>query len=182
MKNIILIAGMVTLLNAAAHADTLYRWVDSEGRVHYGERPEQDAVEITKKKFTAPTVTDDDLLPYESRLARQNFPVTLYVGNGCGEACAQAIAFLNKRGIPFAERFLLSQKEVEDFKAMSGKRGIPTLAVGKTFLEGFEAVQWGSELDIAGYPKTAPIGARPYTPPSRPDPAASSVAPAVPAE
>ena len=33
------------------------------------------------------------------------------------------------------------------------------LTVGKTLLSGFEAGQWNSELDIAGYPKTAPYGA-----------------------
>lgn len=182
MKNIILIVGMSILLNAGAHADTLYRWVDSEGKVHYGERPEQGAVEITKKKFTPPTVTDDDLLPYESRLARQNFPVTLYVGNGCGDPCVQAAEFLHKRGIPYTEKALVWKEDVEAFKKLTGSNSVPALTIGKIVLNGFEAGQWGSELDIAGYPKTAPIGVRPYTPPSRPDPAASSVAPAVPAE
>jgi hypothetical protein len=31
-------------------------------------------------------------------------------------------------------------------------------------LIGFEAGQWNSELDIAGYPKTAPYGSRPVPP------------------
>lgn len=182
MKKILLMACMLVLVNTEAQADTLYRWVDNEGKVHYGDRPEADAARIEQKKFAIPTVSDDDLLPYEARRARQNFPVTLYVSESCGDLCTQARDFLNKRGIPFTEKSLALQAEVEEFKKLSGGDGVPALAVGKKYLNGFEAGLWGSELDIAGYPKTAPYRARQLAPQAKPAQAAPSVAPAAPAE
>lgn len=178
MKNIILIAGMVALLNAGVQAESLFRWVDSEGKVHYGERPEQGATKVEQKKFQAPTLTADDLLPFDARQARQNFPVTLYVAERCGDPCVQAAEFLNKRGIPYTEKALVWKEDVEVFQKLTGGNRVPALTIGKTVLSGFEAGQWDSELDIAGYPKTAPLGVRMLPTPAKGQQAESSVAPA----
>lgn len=173
----LLFAGCFAL---AAHAQTLYRWVDSEGHVHYGDHPEPQASKVEKKKFSAqPDVSDDERLPYASRIARQNFPVTLYVADKCGDICVQARALLNKRGIPFTEKMLSTQADSDALMKASGGNAIPTLAVGRSYIQGFEAGQWNSELDIAGYPKTAPYGVRPV-PPSQP--ASAPVAASAPAE
>lgn len=164
------------LLLGSAQAAGLYRWTDGEGNVHYGDYPAGDAKQVQEKKFAPETSTDDDSLPYASRVAKQNFPVTLYVTENCGEACAQGRALLNKRGIPFAEKNISTQADADALKQAAGSAPIPTLAVGRTFLKGFEAGQWNNELDIAGYPKTAPYGFKPI-PPSKPAmPASAPVA------
>src|SRR5512135_676815 len=72
--------GLLVTLHSA-HADELYRWVDKDGKVHYGDTPVEDA---EKLKFSTPDTTaasgiDDANLPYAARQARKNFPVTLYV-------------------------------------------------------------------------------------------------------
>lgn len=180
MRKFMMFAGLMSLLTLGAHADSLFRWIDSEGKVHYGDRPATDAVKVEEKKFTEHDVSDDDTLPYSARQARQNFPVTLYVAENCGDACVQARDFLNKRGIPFTEKFLATKEDNDAFVRAAGSYAIPTLAVGRNFLKGFEAGQWGSELDIAGYPKTAPYGARPVAPSTKPVPAASSGVPETP--
>ena len=157
------------------HAGELYRWVDKSGKVHYGDAPATEAVGVERKKLS-PDTPDGEDLPYETRRAQQNFPVVLYTASNCGEPCQQARDFLSKRGIPFAEKTLRTKEEIDDFKQKSDIDHSPTLAVGKTYLEGFQSAQWGSELDIAGYPQTAPYRA-PRTLPA----AASQVAPANPA-
>jgi hypothetical protein len=88
-----------------------------------------------------------------------------------------ARSLLTKRGIPFSEKLLKYKEDMEAFKKLSGFYDIPTLSVGKTFLRGFLAEQWSSELDIAGYPKTSS-----YRAPARPanPEAASQVVPANP--
>lgn len=43
-----LIAGFVAVTSATALAQTLYRWTDSSGKTHYGDRPPKDAVGLTK--------------------------------------------------------------------------------------------------------------------------------------
>ena len=160
MKNIFMSVCLLALLTSNTQAESLYRWVDKDGKVHYGDRPAEDAKGAEQKKFSAPAAAGDDDLPYSVRKARQDFPVTLYVATACGDPCNQARAFLNKRGIPFAEKNLASNEDIAAFKTKTGGNSIPALTVGNSLLSGFEAEQWNGELDIAGYPKTAPYGLR----------------------
>jgi len=169
------------VMPSGAQAGELYRWLDAKGKVHYGDLPPADATQVTTiKSPAAAATTPDENLPYETRRAQQNFPVTLYAADNCAEACNQARELLKKRGIPFSEKRLQTQEDIDAFKALSGSDSTPTLAVGKTFLKGFLAGQWHGELDIAGYPKTAPYRAPGALPASAPA-AASEAAPANPA-
>lgn len=145
----------VLLALQSAQAGELYRWVDKAGKVHYGDTPVEDAEVL---KFSTPDTTaasgiDDTSLPYETRLARKHFPVTLYVSESCGDTCAQARDLLNKRKIPFDLTTVKTLEEFNDLKQKSGTDIIPVLSVGNTWLKGFQASQWQNELDAAGYPK-----------------------------
>lgn len=174
MKRIVLLGGLL-LMPLFVQAGELYRWVDKAGKVHYGDTPPSEAALVEEKKFTG-TVAPDAELPYETRRAQQNFPVTLYVGDGCGEFCVQARELLNKRGIPFAEKNLVTREEIDAFKAASGGDKVPALSVGKTFVSGFSSGRWNNELDIAGYPKSASYRPLPVQAPA----AASQAVPANP--
>ena len=181
MKRIVLLLSCLAVMPSGAQAGELYRWLDAKGKVHYGDLPPADATQVTTiKSPAAAATTPGEDLPYETRRAQQNFPVTLYAADNCAEACNQARELLKKRGIPFSEKRLQTQEEIDAFKALSGSDSTPTLAVGKTFLKGFLAGQWHGELDIAGYPKTAPYRASGALPASAPA-ATSEVAPANPA-
>jgi len=163
MKPYFVFAGMLLAVFGSVQADT-FRWVNKTGDVHYGDVPTEEAVKIEQKKFgTAPEIENADL-PYEARLAQQNFPVTLYVLSSCGGPCQQARDLLSKRGIPFTEKNLVAQEDVDAFKLKSGGNTVPALSVGKTWLKDFEVGQWNAVLDVAGYPKIAPY--RPQTPPA----------------
>ncbi len=179
MKRIVLLLGCLVLVLSDTQAGELYRWVDAKGDVHYGDVPSVDATQIEVRKFSDVAAPSEDL-PYETRRAQQNFPVVLYVADNCIEPCNLARNLLSKRGIPFSENMLLTKEDIDAFKALSGGDSAPTLAVGKTFLKGFLAEQWHSELDIAGYPKTAPYRAPGRLPASAPA-AASQATPANPA-
>jgi hypothetical protein len=160
MKHIILLLVCLVNMLLSVQAGELYRWVDKAGKMNYGDVPPAGATDVERIKLSSEPVQNEDL-PYETRRAQQNFPVTLYVGDGCAETCDQARSLLNKRGIPFSEKLLRKKYDVELFKQLSGIDGVvPVLGVGKSFLKGFLESQWNNELDIAGYPKTAP-----YRPP-----------------
>jgi len=179
MKRIVLLLGCLVLMPSGMQAGELYRWVDAKGDMHYGDVPPVDATQIEVRKFSDVAAPNEDL-PYETRRAQQNFPIVLYVADGCIEYCNQARNLLSKRGIPFSEKMLQTKEDIDAFKALSGSDSVPTLGVGKAFLKGFLAEQWHSELDVAGYPKTAPYRAISALPASAPA-AASQVAPANPA-
>jgi glutaredoxin len=173
MKCIVLLLACLAVMPSGVQAGELFRWVDKAGKMNYGDVPPADATDVERIKL-ASEPAQNEYLPYETRRAQENFPVTLYVGNGCAEACDMARALLTKRGIPFSEKLLKYKEDVEAFKKLSGFDGVPALSVGKSFLRGFQAEQWHSELDTAGYPKTAsyrqrialPASQAPSTPPA----------------
>ncbi len=173
MKRIMLLLACLAMMQVA-QAGELFRWVDKAGKLNYGDSPPADASEVERLKFSGETA-QNAYLPYETRLARENFPVTLYVGNDCGDPCAQGNALLSKRGIPYSEKLLQTRGDLDAFKQLSGISGaVPVLQVGKDFLKGYSESQWDSELDIAGYPKTAsyrqrgaaPVQPEPFIPPA----------------
>lgn len=165
MNTHLILAGMLFTALGSAQADT-FRWVDNAGNVHYGDVPSEAAKQVEPKKFSGSASADDAGLPYETRLAKQHFPVTLYVTDNCGTPCLQGHDFLKKRGIPYTENKLSTKEDIDAFTSKSGSDSVPTLSVGSaTWLKNFEAGQWSSALDNAGYPKLAPY--RPQPSPSK---------------
>jgi len=169
MKYFIISLICAMFMCSAVQAAERYRWVDKSGKVHYGDTPPADAVEVKNKNISDATSSNDDL-PFATRYAQENFPVTLYVGNGCGDACSQGRGLLKKRGIPFTEKNLQTKEDIEAFKKLTGSDVVPVLAVGKNYVNGFLDEAWHSALSTAGYPKDAPYRALP--PPLAPPPAA----------
>ena len=172
MKGAVLILAGLAAMSSSVQAGELYRWTDDTGKVYYGDAPPAGA-KFEIKKLPG-DIIPSEYLPYETRRAQQNFPVTLYVAGDCGEPCNQARNLLSKRGIPFNEKLLKTKEDAEAFKQLSGIDGfVPALAVGRNFFKGFQAEQWHSELDLAGYPRSIPYRALVA-------PAASSAVPATP--
>lgn len=178
MKRIIWSLCCLAWMSLNLQAGELYRWVDKSGRVYYGDMPPADATDVEVRKFPE-GILSSEYLPYETRKAQQDFPVVLYVASGCGELCIQARNLLSKRGIPFDEKMVRTKDEIDALKRLTGSEIVPTITIGKTILQGFQSEQWQGELDVAGYPKSAP-----YRAPGKPaTPDASSLAvPANPAQ
>ena len=100
-------------------------------------------------------------MPYATRQAAEKFPVTLYTAANCMEACKQARELLNGRGIPFSEKMLKSEEEIAELtKKLGSEAATPSIFVGQQSFKGFEAGTWNNLLDLAGYPKSAPYGAK----------------------
>lgn len=168
-------AGLIALVCGTAQADGLYRWVDKSGKVNYGDAPAADAAKVEQKKFGAAPTVDINDLPYATRRAKQNFPVTLYSAENCGDSCKEARLFLTKRGIPFTENLLRTKEDLDSFKKLSGSDSVPTLAVGKTWFKGFQAEQWSGALDTAGYSQTPSPQLRPPAQPINTKPAKTEI-------
>lgn len=152
-----------------ASAQGITRWVDKDGKVHYGDGPPPvDAKVSQPKKFNTHNPADDAALA----LIKSN-PVTLYVNN-CGELCTNARALLKTRGVPFKEKNPQSDgAAAEELKKASGALQVPTLVVGNANIAGFLAESWNAALDKGGYPRTKPnADAAPVTPKTEPAAAA----------
>ena len=133
-----------------------YRWVDQDGRVHYTQTPPPPGAKGVQRKSFQPGPVGTVDLPYATQVAAKNFPVTLYTQPDCGAFCDQARALLVKRAVPFREVSVVTQKDLDEVKRLSGKNDLPLLTVGNQLLSGFQQGPYNELLDSAGYPSSAP--------------------------
>jgi glutaredoxin len=148
---------------SVAQAQPIYRIIGPDGKVTFSDRPPPDAA--GGKPTIAPTVAlpgggadTTASLPFELRSASGRYPVTLYSRPGCGP-CDAGRNYLSNRGIPFAEKTITSQEDIEALQRLSGTPTLPFVTIGGQQLKGFSEVEWGQFLDAAGYPKTSQLPA-----------------------
>jgi glutaredoxin len=141
---------LICLAAAPAFAQSAWRWYDPAdqswkitdtpppGRA---QKIEKSAAHILPNK-----------LPYATQMAARNFPITLYTQPVC-DGCDAGRQLLEKRGLPFTEKVVKSQAELDEVKKLSGKTALPLITVGSQSFSGYEEKSWNGLLDIAGYPK-----------------------------
>lgn len=151
--------GLMALLTALP-SQAQYKVVGPDGKITYTDRPppaqQGKATAISAKGGTA---SSDAVLPLELRQVVARYPVTLYAVTGACELCASARQLLRQRGIPFAEKQVMSPADTEALERLSGGRDVPTLSIGTQVLRGLQPDTWISYLDAAGYPKESRLPA-----------------------
>jgi glutaredoxin len=137
-----------------------YRWVDSAtGRTVISDTPPPRSAKDIKK--TSDLTSNPEGLTFAVRKAVENFPITLYTSADCLAECKNARDLLNGRGAPFTEKMVQSAEDQEALKKLVGDLFIPSLKIGQQTMRGFEPTGYNNLLDLAGYPKTAPLGSKP---------------------
>ena len=149
------------LATSPAVAQTTYRWIDkASGRTVFSDQPPPPGVSAQAVKESA--TSGDEQLPYATRQAMEKFPVRLYTAANCIEPCRNARSLLNGRGVPFNEKMLSTEEDVAELsKRLGTDASTPSIIVGSQSFRGFEAEAWNNLLDLAGYPASAPYGAKP---------------------
>jgi glutaredoxin len=162
---ILLATGAVLLASAldASAQQTVYRWVDKDGKVQFSDSPPPEAANATAKTMGGGYV-EEGQVPYATQIASQRFPVVLYAAADCGELCTQGRDFLGKRGVPFSEKDVKDKAVADEVKAMIGQLQVPVLKVGTSSYKGFNDELWTSALDQAGYARTRIPGQPGYKP------------------
>jgi glutaredoxin len=159
-------AGLLGLLAAAgtavsdANAQQIYRIVGPDGRVTFSDQPPLDPAANAKPANTVSLPggagSGNGNLPFELREVSTRYPVTLYTAADCGP-CGAGRAMLASRGIPFTEKTVSTNEDLDSLKRLIGGTTIPTLTVGGQQLKGFSETEWAQYLDAAGYPKTSQL-------------------------
>ena len=146
---------LAALFASGAAAQSLYRYIDANGRVVYSDQPPPPSAKDVQARKLPENVIETDPTPLAARQAAERFPVTLYTFD-C-DICREAQALLAKRGIPFETVVVTEEKGAARLKALTGKQSAPVLQVGdKQVLQGYNEERWQTALDDAGYPRTAP--------------------------
>ena len=186
IPRIALAIAAIALAPVTADAQSVYRWVDKAGKVHYSDQPPpEDVKNVQQKRAGGGSAVEVSQLPYATQVAAQKNPVVLYGAPTCGTPCEQGRAVLAKRGIPFSEKDVsANEADAEALKKLVGTMDVPVITIGQNKLKGYEEDTWNSALDAAGYPRTALPGQRLPVPPKPPAPAApaapATAAPAAP--
>ena len=167
------IAAVALSFALGAHAQ-VYRWLDEKGRLHAGDTPPPSAREVEKVRV-APTPTEP-VEPYALQLARKNNPVTLYTTPKC-PLCDRARQLLKARGVPFSEKSVVTDEQVQELVGVVGRDALPSLVVGTKVQDGFAESLYEAMLDGAGYPKKGALPARKQEPAAAAQPPLGPYAP-----
>lgn len=141
------------LLAAGAHAQQMYRIVGPDGKVTYSDRaPANQQADVVRNTRGIASQPGGAALPAELRDVVAKFPVTLYTGNDCAP-CASVRSLLVMRGVPFTERTVTTNQDIDAFRKLSGNSEVPFGTIGGQHLSGYSQQEWSEYLNLAGYPK-----------------------------
>ena len=124
-------------------AGQLFKWVDKQGNVHYGDHPPENAnlKSITGKISSYGTVSVEPLVnePKNDSKPGSAKNVVMYSTSWCG-FCKKAASHFRKNKIPFREYDIeKSAKAAGEYKKLRGN-GVPIILIGKQRMNGFDAV------------------------------------------
>jgi hypothetical protein len=176
--------GLALLLCMGSAGAQVFKWVDANGKTHFSDQPPPANAKPAQMKQSA-AASSGVALPYALATAARNYPVTLFTSTPCG-VCDQGRTFLKTRGIPFTEKTVATDADVEKLKEAGGAGSLPFLTVGSAKATGFQAEAWTSMLNIALYPATkmlpasyqypTPVSAAPKPAKAEPDPEVARLA------
>ena len=161
------ILAVLAACSLAANAQQVFRIVGPDGRVTFSDRPPPEGKATPAPSLPLPAgaaagqnvAANNPALPFELRSAAGKYPVTLYSRTGCGP-CDAGRSYLTSRGIPFSEKTIQSQEDVEALQRLAGTPAtLPFMTIGGQQLKGYSQVEWGQFLDAAGYPRTSQLPA-----------------------
>jgi glutaredoxin len=128
----------------AVQAQQIYRIVGPDGRVMFTDRAPDPAIPakvITLGGSLAAGTVNTVGLPFELQQLALKYPVVLYTANNC-DPCAQARGLLTSRGVPFAEKTVTTQLDIEAYNKLSEESPLPFLTIGTQKLKGFDDGRW----------------------------------------
>lgn len=119
------------VISSTALAGPVQKWVDAQGKTHYGSTPPND-VKLQKLKG-AMSVSDS--------AANSGPEVILYSTARCGY-CKKARAYMRRNDIDFTEYDIEKDRFANlDYKRLGG-RGVPLLVRGEETLAGFAVASY----------------------------------------
>jgi len=151
MKHFLFILLLTFFSSYAAAA--VYKWVDEQGRTHYGDNPNeiQQKTAVNISSYESVTYSEaPDMRPTSSNAnastkagnkvssskTSRNKRVTMYSTAWCGY-CKKAKKYFQAKGIPFVEYDIeKNARAKKDYDALGGK-GVPVIVMGKKRMNGF---------------------------------------------
>lgn len=130
------------ILCATAQAQ-VYKWTDSTGKAHYGDRPPEDSkaqqLKLDVRSYEGPVEVTNwgaILRRKPAQPAAASASITMYSTKWC-PYCKKARAYFVARGMQYEEIDIeASDGARREYKELGGK-GVPLIFVGKKRMQGF---------------------------------------------
>ena len=144
---------MLGLLSASAASQTIYRWVDADGRVRYtSEKPPEGAkgaaLQSRISSYSGTPVVSGKAPAPAAAAARAE--VKMYSTDWCGY-CRQAREYFARNGIRYTEVDIEKSAAARSEYERLGGRGVPVILVGAQRMDGFGEARLSQMLKSAGY-------------------------------
>lgn len=140
-----LFIAMITALGLSPMASAeIYRWVDADGKVHYGDRASGGQSDGDHKVKLHDNVADTTVRSSEVETSK----VIMYSTSWCGY-CKKARAMLRQRQVEFTELDIQANQQAKrDYDRLGGK-GVPLIVIGSTAIAGFNVAKIRRALEDA---------------------------------
>ena len=138
---------LLLLIAAAPAAAQVYKWTDPSGKVHYGDRPPDDAkkqeLKISIPSYDGPVQVRDWSAVLGARPAAGGGSVTMYSTSWCGH-CKNARRYFASKGIAYRDIDVEKSPEAaREFKRLGGS-AVPLILVGATAMSGWDPEEFGA--------------------------------------
>lgn len=141
-------------LTSHAHAQ-MYKWVGANGKTVYSDTPPPaNAKKLASKSMETSSSISTVTFPPELQAAVSKNPVTFYSASNC-TACNEGRTMLKQNGIPFVEKTIKTNEDIDKLKQISGDSILPLIFVNKSKFLGFNEHEWRTALTAGGYPETS---------------------------
>lgn len=162
-----------------AWAQAIYRIVDPDGKTTFSDKPPPASSKVTTLDASGKALPPSGpALPLELRQVAVKYPVTLYTSASCAP-CGSGRSLLSRRGVPFTEKTVNTNQDVEALQRISGESSLPFLTIGGQQIKGYSEAEWTQFLNAAGYPSASLLPAGYRNPVAEPLVAVQKAVPAV---
>jgi glutaredoxin len=141
LKSIIVI---LCALYSATSAAEIYRWTDSNNKVHFGDRkPNGEKAEPVQVRVNSYTNVTYQLAPRTTAIVATKIQkdVVMYSTVWCGY-CKQARAYFAQNNIPYTDYDVEQSAEAKQNYDAIGGRGVPVIFIGQSRMNGFSAASF----------------------------------------
>ncbi|KAF0811838.1 hypothetical protein IGB42_03648 [Andreprevotia sp. IGB-42] len=151
-SGLLLTAAMLALSCIQAASAKVYQWRDADGNVFYSDQPP--AGQVARERTIRQNVINSGTASAPKREASPSYAVTLYISQGCGLPCEEALGLLDSRKVEYEVRTVgSSEAEMIQFINAVGSMSTrpPVMIIGKEVIKNWDRAIWSAALSKAGF-------------------------------
>jgi len=115
-------------------AKNIYKWIDENGKVHFGDRKPEALVEV--EEINIKVINSVESVSYETSVIDIGKKVIIYTTSWCGY-CKRAKKHFKDKGLRYTEMNIEKSRIAKmQFDKLGGK-GVPVILVGDKRMSGF---------------------------------------------